>query len=389
MITLGEYTLFLDDPSSWAIFGVIALALLALVQMSVTLRAIRKSSEHFEPLSRNMRALGERVQGLSDGQHQLTGGLTHVAEAQAMAQTQMLSTMEKRLEEVTKAMGDTLHGTATRTARSLGELQERLNAIDKAQGNIEKLSGDVLSLQDILSNKQTRGAFGEIQLTDIVMKALPSDSYSLQATLSNNRRADCLIHLPNPPGPIVVDSKFPLESYEALRKARDERELKAAASSLRTAVRGHLKAIAERYIIEGETADGALMFLPSEAVYAELHANFPDLVREGFNLRVWIVSPTTCMATLNTMRAILKDARMRDQAGKIRKELALLSKDVERLGDRVGNLDRHFQQAQKDIGEIQISAEKAGRRAKRLDNFDFEELAPDTPDAPTLTALKG
>jgi DNA recombination protein RmuC len=148
---------------------------------------------------------------------------------------------------------------------------------------------------------------------------------------------------------------------------------------MRAAVRAHIRAIGEKYILEGETADGALMFLPSEAVYAELHANFPDLVREGFAAKVWIVSPTTCMATLNTMRAVLKDARMREQAGAIRKELALLYGDVERLSDRVGNLDRHFGQAAKDIEEIKTSSDKAARRARRLDNFDFEELAPDDP----------
>jgi len=150
---------------------------------------------------------------------------------------------------------------------------------------------------------------------------------------------------------------------------------------MRVAVRAHIRAIAERYVIEGETADGALMFLPSEAVYAELHANFPEIVREGFGLKIWIVSPTTCMAVLNTMRAVLKDARMREQAGAIRKELGMLYGDVERLGVRVESLDRHFSQAAKDIEDIKISAEKTGRRARRLDNFDFEELAPDTDPA--------
>jgi DNA recombination protein RmuC len=260
-------------------------------------------------------------------------------------------------------------------------LHQRLQAIDKAQDNITKLSGDVLSLQDILSNKQTRGAFGEIQLTDIVTKALPADSYALQATLSNGRRADCLIHLPEPPGPICIDSKFPLEAYEALRRAETDAEAVEAGRRLRSAVRKHIRDISERYILEGETADGALMFLPSEAIYAELHANFPDVVREGFAAKVWIVSPTTCMATLNTMRAILKDARMRAQAGAIRRELALLFADVDRLGTRVDNLDRHFSQAAKDIGEIKVSADKAGRRARRLDNFDFEELAPESEAA--------
>jgi DNA recombination protein RmuC len=255
-------------------------------------------------------------------------------------------------------------------------LHQRLETIDKAQANIEKLSGNVLSLQDILSNKQTRGAFGEIQLHDIVQKALPKDAYTMQATLSNGRRADCLIHLPNPPGPIVIDAKFPLEAYEALRRAETPRQQQEAASLMRGSVRQHIRAIAEKYILEGETADGALMFLPSEAVYAELHANFPEVVREGFAAKVWIVSPTTCMATLNTMRAVLKDARMREQAGAIRRELALLSGDVDRLGQRVENLDRHFGQAAKDLEDIKISADKAGKRARRLDHFDFEELSP-------------
>jgi DNA recombination protein RmuC len=210
----------------------------------------------------------------------------------------------------------------------------------------------------------------------------------MQATLSNGKRADCLIHLPNPPGPIVIDSKFPLEAYEALRRATNNSEVIEAQRMMRITVRNHIKAIAEKYILEGETADGALMFLPSEAVYAELHANFPELVRDGFAAKVWIVSPTTCMATLNTMRAVLKDARMREQAGAIRKELALLYGDVERLGERVGNLDRHFGQAAKDMEEIKISSEKAGRRAKRLDNFDFEELAQETPAANVVPLTK-
>ena len=164
-----------------------------------------------------------------------------------------------------------------------------------------------------------------------------------------------------------------------MRAASTPQENTEAARALRASVRAHLRAIAERYIIEGETADGALMFLPSEAVYAELHANFPDIVREGFALKVWIVSPTTCMAVLNTMRAVLKDARMREQAGAIRKELSLLGADVDRLGTRVENLDRHFTQAAKDVEEIKISAEKAGKRARRLDAFDFEELEQPVP----------
>ncbi len=351
------------------------------------LRAATKSAKVIAPLARHMSDLGQRVQALGDGQERLAGGLHHVSEAQAQAQANMLKLMEQRLAMVQQQMNENLHGTARRTAQSLGDLQQRLETIDKAQENITKLSGDVLSLQDILSNKQTRGAFGEIQLNDIVLNALPSDSYTLQATLSNGRRADCLIHLPNPPGPIVIDSKFPLEGYEALRNASTDWEVSEARKALRTAVRKHIRDISEKYILEGETADGALMFLPSEAVYAELHANFSDVVQEGFTARVWIVSPTTCMATLNTMRAILKDARMREQTGAIRRELGLLYQDVDRLGTRVENLDRHFGQAAKDLSEIKISADKAGRRARRLDNFDFEELA-NTSDPSTIPLEK-
>ncbi|MDB3928050.1 DNA recombination protein RmuC [Paracoccaceae bacterium] len=372
-------TLNLSDP-----LVVIMLAgagfLFLLLLMAV--RASMRTAKLAEPLAQQMGALGQRVQALGEGQERLAGGLHHVSEAQAQAQTSMLQLMEQRLALVQQQMNENLHGSARRTAQSLGDLQQRLSAIDKAQDNITKLSGDVLSLQDILSNKQTRGAYGEIQLNDIVTKALPSDSYTLQATLSNGNRPDCLIHLPNPPGHIVIDSKFPLESYEALRKAKTDRELNEAAKFLRSSIKKHIKDISSKYIIEGETADGALMFLPSEAVYAELHANFPELVRDGFAARVWIVSPTTCMATLNTMRAILKDARMREQAGAIRRELGLLFQDVERLGTRVDNLDRHFGQAAKDLSEIKISSDKAGRRARRLDNFDFEELNnPDVLEA--------
>ena len=366
-----------NDPTTQLIIGA---GLIILLLLLLSLRAVSRLTKAAEPLSYQMNALGQRVQALGEGQERLAGGLHHVSEAQAKQQTSMLELMEKRLADVQLQMNENLQGSARRTAHSLGELQQRLTAIDKAQENITKLSGDVLSLQDILSNKQTRGAFGEIQLNDIVSKALPSDSYTLQATLSNGRRADCLIHLPNPPGPIVIDSKFPLEPYEALRNATTDWELNEAARQLRTAVKKHIKDISEKYIIEGETADGALMFLPSEAVYAELHANFSELVREGFSARVWIVSPTTCMATLNTMRAILKDARMREQAGAIRRELGLLYQDVDRLGTRVENLDRHFAQAAKDITEIKISADKAGKRARRLDNFDFEEIKSDTPN---------
>lgn len=376
MITLFGQTYAWNAPEILIIAGA---ALLLIGLLIMILRAAGRSATMAAPLMREMGWLGSRVQALGEGQERLAGGLHHVSETQAHSQTAMLQLMEKRLAEVQRAMGESLNGTATRTAHSLGELQQRLMTIDKAQANIEKLSGNVLNLQDILANKQARGAFGEIQLNDIVQKALPSDAYTMQATLSNGKRADCLIHLPNPPGPIVIDAKFPLEAYEALRRATTPREVTEAQSQLRAAVRVHIKAISEKYILGGETADGALMFLPSEAVYAELHANFPEVVRDGFTARVWIVSPTTCMATLNTMRAVLKDARMREQAGAIRMTLRQLHRDVELVVERVEKLSTHFNQARADLDGITTAAERAGKRAARLDNFDFEELNPNDP----------
>ena len=357
-------------------------ALVVMILLLIVTRAAGRAAKATAPLTNQMEYLNQRVQTIGDGQQQLAGGLTQVSEAQAAQQNNMLKLMEARLAAVQEQMTLNLTTNAKTTANSLGELQQRLVTIDKAQDNIQKLSGDVLSLQDILANKQTRGAFGEIQLQEIVSKALPSDAYAWQATLSNGKRADCLIHLPNPPGPIVIDSKFPLEAYEALRNAKTELDTRDAVKFMRTSVKAHIKAISEKYIIEGETADGAIMFLPSEAVYAELHSNFPELIREGFEARVWIVSPTTCMATLNTMRAILKDARMREQAGAIRTALRQLHRDVELVVDRVDKLNTHFTQARKDIEGISTAAERAGKRAHKLDNFDFEEIEALDPVAP-------
>ncbi|MEM7505900.1 MAG: DNA recombination protein RmuC [Pseudomonadota bacterium] len=375
-----------SDPLVILLAGAVLLALLMLVLAILAFSAGRRTARAVEPLAHNVHELGQSLAVLGQNQQQLQGGLTQVNEAQIAAQSRLMETVNHRLEQVSARMGESLTASATRTARSLGDLQQRLEAIDKAQGNIEKLSGDVLTLQDILSNKQTRGAFGEIQLQEIVGHALPPSAYRFQETLSNGRRADCLIDLPNPPGPIVIDSKFPLEAYEALRAANTDDEAKRAARALRSAVTTHIQHIAERYIIEGETADSALLFLPSEAVYAELHANFADVVRTGFQARVWIVSPTTAMAVLNTMRGVMKDARMRKEAGRIRRELGLLAKDMDRLVERVGNLDRHFTLAAGDIEKIKISAQKAGTRADRLEAFDFEapEDAIEAQPAPLI-----
>lgn len=402
MIQIGETVYDLSDPMVIGVIVAAFIALLVLLLLIMTVRRAGKSADAVQFVASQVGRLSQDVNALGQGQQQLAGNVRTVSDAQANAQVHVVQTMEARLAEVQALMAerlsdnaiksarslaemqermkDTLTGSSEKTTKSLTELQERLATIDKAQTNIEKLSGDVLSLQDILSNKQRRGMFGEIQLTDIVSKALPADSYALQYTLSNGKRADCLVHLPNPPGPIVIDAKFPFEAYEAYAAADTPELQKMALRDLGNNVRKHIKDISERYIIEGETADGAIMFLPSEAVYAELHGRLPDVVRAGFDARVWIVSPTTCMATLNTMRAILKDARMREQTGEIRKALRMLHRDVEIIGEKAGKLEVHLRQAGDDVSGLLTAATRAGKRADRLDNFDFEELAPE-PEA--------
>ncbi|UWR00001.1 DNA recombination protein RmuC [Rhodobacteraceae bacterium S2214] len=399
MIEIAGQSYAFDDPRLIAaIIGILIIVAVLWLLIS-SARKATQSTLLVQDVAAHIGRLSYDVNALAQGQSQLSGNIQTVSDAQANAQVRVIQTMETRLAEVQTQVADRLAENARRSAMSLSEmqermkeslagssekttenlakLQERLATIDKAQTNIEKLSGDVLSLQDILSNKQRRGMFGEIQLTDIVSKALPSDAYALQATLSNGKRADCLVHLPNPPGPIVIDAKFPFEAYEAYAAAETKPQQDAALRDLGNAVKVHIKAISEKYIIEGETADGAIMFLPSEAVYAELHARLPQVVREGFNARVWIVSPTTCMATLNTMRAILKDARMREQAGEIRKALRHLHRDVEIIGEKASKLETHLRQAGDDVAGVLTAATRAGKRADRLDNFDFEELAPD------------
>ena len=408
MITIGDTMYDLGDPATLLVLFGLVVAALVVILLIVSVRRAGAQARSVAEVAQQVGRLNMDVQTLGQGQQQLSGSLLQVSETQAKVSENVTRQMgevklhvnerlaeniarsQRAMVEMQERMKESLHGSSEKTTKSLTELQERLATIDKAQDNITKLSGDVLSLQDILSNKQTRGAFGEIQLSDIVRKALPSDSYALQATLSNGKRADCLIHLPNPPGPIVIDAKFPLEAYEEYVRADGREAQDRALKTLGAAVRVHIRAISEKYIIEGETADGALMFLPSEAVYAELHARLPHIVREGFDARVWIVSPTTCMATLNTMRAILKDARMREQAGTIRKALKQLHRDVEIIGEKAGKLEVHLRQAGDDVGGILTASTRAGKRADRLDNFDFEELAPDddTPNVVPLTPPK-
>ena len=308
---------------------------------------------------------------ISAGQNDLAGRLAAIAETNVAAQSQLTKTMNERLDAVSKRLGDSLEASSEKSGKTMTDLRERLVKIDVAQKSIAELSSQVVSLHDVLSNKQARGAFGEIQLHDLVVNALPPSAYQFQATLGNNTRCDCLLTLPNPPGAIVIDAKFPLESYHALRNAENDADKTIAQRAFKADMIKHITDISNKYILPGETAESAFLFLPSEAVYAELHANFTDVVERSYRARVWIVSPTTLMATLNTVRAVLKDAHMREQAGVIQQEVLSLIEDVVRLEKRVDNLQTHFTQATRDIEQIKTSSHKITRRAERIEEVQL------------------
>jgi len=334
--------------------------------------------------------LGGRLAQMAESQNAVQSAIVERLQAQERV---VIKAVDDRLQGFSKLVGDRLTDSTTKHQTALADLRERLAVIDKAQQNLTELSTQVVGLQDILANKQARGAFGEIQLRDLVEAALPPSAYAFQATLGNGRRADCLLQLPNPPGAIAIDSKFPLESYEALRNAgSDEAQVALARRAFMVDVRRHVQDIAGRYIIPGETAESALMFLPSEAVYAELHANCRSVVEESYRARVWIVSPTTLMATLNTVRAVLKDVRMREQASIIQSEVGKMMEDVLRLDKRVVNLESHFDQARRDIEQIRTSSSKILSRGERIGELELEEaereaaeVAPPPPQIGTPT----
>lgn len=322
-------------------------------------------------------------------QGDLAGRLSALSEINMQSQNQLfaaiseqrnavLKIIDEKLLLLNKNVGEGLLQNSAKTNEALTALRERLVKIDAAQQKISSLSEQVVSLQEVLSNKQARGAFGEIQLNDLVTSILPPSVYTFQALLSNGKKADCLLKLPNPPGAIVIDAKFPLESYYALRNASNDREKIEAERFFRASLIKHIKDISEKYIISEETAESALMFLPSEAIYAELHANFVDVVENSYKAKVWIVSPTTLMATLNTIRAILKDAHMREQAGVIQKEVCALVDDMGRLDERVANLDRHFRQACDDVEQIKISSGKVSRKIQKIEAVELEKNSSDT-----------
>jgi DNA recombination protein RmuC len=303
-----------------------------------------------ESLEKNTRQLSERVKELID-------------------------TNEKRLGEISGKVEERLDKGFEKTTTVFADVLKRLALIDKAQEKIAELSGNVVSLQEVLSDKRSRGAFGEVQLSALISNMMPENSYELQYTFDNGVRADCVLFLPEPTGTICIDSKFPLESYQRMTDTtRGDADRKSAEQQFRQDIKKHIKDISSKYIIPGVTSDGAVMFIPAEAVFAEIHGHYPDLVEEAQRARVWLASPTTMMAVLTTSRAVLKDAATRQQIHIIQEHLVYLAKDFDRFQDRMDKLATHIGQANKDVGDVQISAKKITSRFTKIEQVELNTL---------------
>ncbi len=287
-------------------------------------------------------------------------------------QAELARVVAERLDAVTHRIGQSMETSTRHTVESLRHLHERMAVIDNAQKNLTELSTQVTSLREVLANKQARGAFGQGRMEAIVRDGLPKGSFAFQFTLSNRTRPDCAVFLPGDQRPIVIDAKFPLEAVTALRQAAGEDERKHAAHRLRQDVLRHVNDIAERYLIPGETQDIALMFVPSESVYAELHDGFDDVIQRAYRSQVVLVSPSLLMLAIQVMQQILKDARMREAAHEIRTEVGHLTNDLSRLRERVLNLQKHFGQANEDVTQILISADKIAKRGGRIESMEFD-----------------
>lgn len=360
------------EPSTaaLALAGLLALLLLVLVAVALT------------GLARRGREARERAAEVAD----LKARLETIAELSVTRQAELARSINERLDRVSQRVGHDLTESTRQTGESLSRLHERLAVIDAAQRNLTELSSNLVSLQEILADKQARGAFGQARMEAIIKDSLPKGAYEFQVTLSNRARPDCVIRMPEAPC-FVIDAKFPLEGFEALRTARDEAARRQAMRIVRRDVANHVEAIARNYLIPGETQDTALMFVPSEWIYAELHEHFADLLQKAHRARVVIVSPNMLMLAVQTMQVILRDVQMREQAGLIRKEVMHLLADVHRLRERVLDLQRHFGQATTDVERILTSADKIANRGRRIEGLEFDETAraPQTESLGTRT----
>ena len=324
-------------------------------------------------------------------QSELAGRMQAVMEQTSTGQAELKRTLDERLDQVSHRMGSTLAETSRQTGENLSRLAERMATIDAAQRNLTELSSRVVGLQQILANKQTRGAFGQGRMEAIVQDGLPRGSYSFQHTLSNGKRPDCVVKMPDTDQVIVVDAKFPLEGFTALKNGASGIDIRDAKARVRVDIGKHIADISERYRIPGETQDTLIMFVPSESIYADLYEGFDDLIQKAYRSRVIIVSPNMLMLAVQTMQAVMKDAYMREQAGVIQLEVARMMDDVGRLRDRVTNLTKHFDQASRDIEQVMTSAQKVTSRGERIVALEFDEApargeAAAAPARPALVA---
>ncbi len=308
---------------------------------------------------------------LADAQADTAARMEAMIGLLSQGQSQLQHSVNERLDSVSHRLGDSLHQTTRHTAENLQKLHERLAVIDGAQKNITALAGQVTALQNVLSNKQERGAYGQGRMEIIIRDSLPKDCYEFQYTLGNRMRPDCVVFLPDQ-RPLVIDAKFPLEAIAAYRAAASDDERRPAATRVRQDMSKHIADIAAKYLIPGETQELALMFVPSESVYAELHDGFDDIVQKAFRAKIVIVSPSLLMIAVHVIQQIQRDARMREAAGQIQTEVAKLIDDVTRMHERVLKLQQHFGQANEDVRQILISSEKVEKRGARIIDVEFE-----------------
>src|SRR5579864_2988221 len=345
--------------------ALMALSLIALMRASAARRREQRIADE------RQEAIEARFAQLAQSSAELNGRVGAMAEWLGSRQIDLARVVADRLDSVGARLGQGLESQAQTTGESLGRLNERLAVIDAAQSRLSEMTREVVSLKDILSNKQSRGAFGQGRMEAIVRDGLPAGAYDFQFTLSNRTRPDCVIRLPGDARLLAVDAKFPLEGFTALRAARDEETRKTAHARVRADVGKHVKDIAERYLLPGETQDVALMFVPSEAIYSDLVDHFDELVQKAHRMRVVIVSPTLMMMAISVAQAILRDARMRDEAHQIQAEVGKLMNDVRLLVERAGKLETHFRQAQEDLVGVGAASARVARRSERIESMDF------------------
>jgi DNA recombination protein RmuC len=331
----------------------------------------RASSRETLAAAERQREMFHAMEEISRQNAGLNGSVRSVAEVLGSRQADLARLVADRLDAVGTRVGAGLEASGKTAGEHLAKLNERLAVIDAAQARVAALTQEVVGLKDILANKQARGAFGQGRLEAIIKDGLPAAAFEFQYTLSNNTRPDCVIRLPGDPRLMIIDAKFPLEAFTALREAANEEARKHAAARVRTDVIKHVRDIADRYFLPGETQDIAILFVPSESLYADLHEYFEDIVQKAHKHRIIIVSPSLLMMAVQVMQAIVRDARVREEAHVIQAEVRRLVEEVERLQTRVAKLDGHFKLAQEDVDQIITSAGKIARRGTRIDRMDF------------------